>query len=111
MDENRMSVYLEILEMAILNIRSLCAENNMTSCDHEASHVHNIPSFVRVYDPRRERYYWEVERVSYMEYGDPERVRCFGRLWAKLVSEEKGSGVIGFSIIRGDGSQTTTARR
>jgi hypothetical protein len=70
-------ILLEILGAAILRIRLGSSER--TFC--EADHVHNLPSLIRDYSPERLRYYWEVERTTFLDHGATSQ---FEPLWERL---------------------------
>lgn len=60
-------IYLKILEYGLLNIRELSRAQDVRLCEIEADHLHNIPSLVQSDNIERHRYYYDIERTSYLE--------------------------------------------
>lgn len=72
-------VLLEILRTGILRIRVM---DRSADTFLEADHLHNIPTLLQNYSPELLKYYWEIERPSFVK-------RCtscaqFEPLWEKL---------------------------
>ncbi len=58
-----------LLEKGLLRIRGEAAKGEMESCRVEADHLHNIPRMLLDYQPGPLRYYWDAERLGYLEAG------------------------------------------
>jgi hypothetical protein len=81
--------YLELLKIGLHNIRRLAAEGDTNGCFVEADHLHNVPAFLRTLNEGAERYYWEVERASYMDQANAVSLAEFRLIWQKA---QIGSG-------------------
>ena len=78
-------VVLELLAHGILRIRAFAGAKEPNRCFVEADHLHNLPQLLADYRPERLRYYWEVERPSFMEQvPEPER-RDLADFWNRLA--------------------------
>ena len=53
-------------------------------CAVEADHVHNLPALLIDYSDERLRFYWEVERPSFMKRCRPADLKGYEPLWAEL---------------------------
>jgi hypothetical protein len=60
------AVALAILQMGIIRTRCFAIAANPRRCLIEADHIHNLPDLVRDYRPERLRYYWDIERPSFI---------------------------------------------
>jgi hypothetical protein len=77
----------QILEIACLAIRVAARNGDAQYCAIEANHVHNLPSLLRTFEPRKLKYYLDVTRAQYVEAlgqfpgatADP-----YKALWARL---------------------------
>jgi len=85
MDQRRIDLYLTILQRALLNIRHLGTLGRASDCAIEADHVHNIPELLSTRDPGKERYYWDVERVSYMGQAKESQKSVFEPIWDEIA--------------------------
>jgi hypothetical protein len=77
-------ILLNILETGLLRIRSLAWSDRADLCAVEADHIHNIPSLLEDYTEDKLRYYWEVERISYIERSGDEHDFVWAPLWERL---------------------------
>ena len=66
------SILLQIVHDAIGNIRQGGTLRNPEQCFLEADHVHNLPRLIMDYDSNKLKYYYDVERVSYLKWSDPQ---------------------------------------
>jgi hypothetical protein len=79
----RFEIYCDILSVGLLNIRSQA--DDPERCFGEADHLHNIPGLLRNSgNEALHRYYWEVERPSFVGRSKPEWLLPFKQLWAEL---------------------------
>jgi len=76
-------VLLEILQHALLRMRTLGWEGDAAACAREADHVHNLPGLLANYAPDLLHFYWEVERKSLMQ-SDPKGAVIYATLWERL---------------------------
>jgi hypothetical protein len=77
-------ILLEILEMGLPTIPILGWNREADRCAVEADHLHNLPALLANYRPEKLLYYWEVERVGYVEETPPEFVAPWEALWRRL---------------------------
>jgi hypothetical protein len=77
-------VVLKILKVGIMRIRRLGWAHEAERCAVEADHIHNLPDLLSAYSPDRLRYYWEAERISFIQQSSPVECAGFEPLWAKL---------------------------
>lgn len=79
-------IILEIIRTGLLRIRSASWEGAAAFAAAEADHLHNLPDLLREYSPAKLKYYWDVERPSYIsrisEHGG---VVAFDTLWQSLA--------------------------
>lgn len=81
------ALVLEIFQTAILRIRGLgWSDANASLCALEADHVHNLPGLLKQYSPELLKYYWDVERPSFISQSEAARhnVQGFEPLWESL---------------------------
>jgi hypothetical protein len=78
-------VVLQILEVALLQIRASGWADDSGRCALEADHVHNLPSLLKNYSDELLRFYWEVERPAYIKRCAPEDLQAYEPLWASLA--------------------------
>ena len=91
MTDEMAAVYLRILELALLRIRALAGMGRSAECGIEVNHVHNLPSVLLSTDPRKEQYYWDVERPAYMQQTPPDARTGFEDLWDELAGLRGGA--------------------
>jgi hypothetical protein len=75
---------LEILQLGLLRIRALGWSGDARRCAVEADHIHNVPRLVVDCDSSRLAYYWEVERIAYINQTEPELLAVWEPLWRQL---------------------------
>jgi hypothetical protein len=78
-------VVLQILQVAILRIRAGGWGGDGSRCAMEAGHVHNLPALLIDYSDELLRFYWEVERTSFMKRCLPADLAGYEPLWAELA--------------------------
>jgi hypothetical protein len=74
-------IVCEILTTGLLRIRAL---RDADRCALEADHLHNLPGLLANYKPELLDYYWQVERVAFIERTTSEDVQ-FKPLWSLLA--------------------------
>ena len=79
-------VVLEILGRGILRIRCFAGAKEAKKCFIEADHLHNLPSLLADYHPELLRYYWEIERPSFISQVPEHERRDLQPLWDRLAS-------------------------
>jgi hypothetical protein len=78
------TVVSDILQKGLLRIRAAGWAADAARCAIEADHVHNLPMLLRSYSPDRLRYYWEVERPTFIEQSGDVDLGEFQELWDEL---------------------------
>lgn len=61
-------IYLEILEAGILAVRNAAGDGELSYCRAEAEHIHNIPTLIGEDNIERHNYYYNAERVDYLNW-------------------------------------------
>jgi hypothetical protein len=79
-------IVAEILRTGLLRIRILGWNQNPDRCAVEADHLHNLPALLSAYKPELLDYYWNAERVSFIQKSSREDVAQFEPLWQALAS-------------------------
>lgn len=77
-------IVLEMLEYGLIVIRLQGWEGLADRCAVEADHLHNLPRLLAEYDPKLLLYYWDAERVGYLEKAPPERLSNWEEFWRRL---------------------------
>lgn len=77
-------VVMAILEQRIVRIRAFATSQQAKKCLWEADHLHNLPAIMSDYRPERLRFYWEVERPTFMAQIPEEERRELTPLWERL---------------------------
>lgn len=60
--------YVQLLKVGFLLLRKASDENDTEWVAKEVEHLHNIPSLIGDQNTSRHRFYWDKERVPYMEW-------------------------------------------
>lgn len=76
-------IILRILQMGIVQARSAGWSGDAELCTPEANHIHNLPDLLRRYSPRKLKYYWNLERTSYIGQRGGQPI-VFEQLWEEL---------------------------
>jgi hypothetical protein len=79
-------ILLEMLGRGLLEIRVLGWDGQADRCAVAADHLHNLPRLLAEYHPEGLLYYWDVERVCYLEKASPEHLDAFESFWHQLES-------------------------
>jgi hypothetical protein len=77
-------ILLEILRQGLLAIRAMGCSGLANRCAHEADHLHNLPKLLEHFSPESLLYYWEVERIDYIELATPGPLSSYEPLWRRL---------------------------
>ena len=75
----------DILRTGLLRIRALGWNQNPVRCAVEADHLHNLPALLSTFKPELLDYYWNIERISFIQQSTPEDVAGFEPLWRSLA--------------------------
>lgn len=75
---------LEILRLELLAIRAAGFAKRGDLCAIHADHLHNLPSLIEDYSEDRLLYYWQAERVGFMEKLNPADYRFLDEPWSRL---------------------------
>src|SRR5438876_7838037 len=78
-------VVLQILEVAVLQIRARGWQGDGLRCAALADHVHNLPALLSNYSDELLKFYWEVERPSFMKRCAGAELTGYEPLWAELA--------------------------
>ena len=85
-----------ILTTGLLRIRALGWNQNSKRCAVEADHLHNLPMLLADYKPELLDFYWETERIAFIQHSSPEEFAGFEPLWnalAEHVAADKDAAV------------------
>jgi hypothetical protein len=77
-------VIAQILQAGLLRVRALGWSGNAARCAIEADHLHNLPVLLGNYSDELLRFYWQVERQSYLAQSGVDSVPEFEVLWKRL---------------------------
>jgi hypothetical protein len=83
-------IVLQIIKTAVLRIRHWGWSDNPGRCALEADHVHNLPDLLARFSSDLLKYYWDVERPSFISQSSPADVAQFEPLWEKLEGHVHG---------------------
>jgi hypothetical protein len=75
-------ILLDILRMGLLSIR---ASDDPVRSSLEADHLHNLPTLLSNYSPDLLKFYWEVERPSFLQRCTPDVIDMYTPLWNRLA--------------------------
>jgi hypothetical protein len=78
------AVVLDILQLGIIRIRCFATTKESNKCFIESDHIHNLPTILTDYRPERLRYYWDLERPSFMTHVPDWERRDLEPLWERL---------------------------
>lgn len=78
-------VVLKILQVAVLRIRASGWAGDGSRCAAEADHVHNLPALLSDYSDELLRFYWQVERLSFIKRCQTADLEDYESLWAELA--------------------------
>jgi hypothetical protein len=90
-------ILLEIIRVAVLNIRGAACAGDAERCHLEADHVHNLPALLRDYHPELLAFYWNIERPGFMYASNGKGLQQFQSLWNRLAQTTELSRLIGTS--------------
>jgi hypothetical protein len=105
-------VVLQILTVAVLRIRAQGWNGDGLRCAVEADHVHNLPALLSNYSDELLKFYWEVERPSFMKRCAAGELTGYEPLWAELaelVPAGSETGPVSGSLRRGAGAPNSSA--
>ena len=60
-------LYVELLRRGLTVMQLAARENDLDWLKSEVDFLHNIPSLIEEANESRHRYFWDVERVRYLE--------------------------------------------
>jgi hypothetical protein len=80
-----MEIVCDILRMGLLRIRALDWNQNPGRCAVEADHLHNLPGLLSSFKPELLDYYWNIERISFIQQSSRDDVAGFEPLWQSLA--------------------------
>ena len=83
-----------ILETGLLRIRSLAWSAKSDDCAIEADHIHNLPILITDYSVEKLRYYWCVERLSYIDQIASDQLVGWNPLWEQLKRHAEPLGMV-----------------
>lgn len=76
-------VILRIVQTGILEAWSAGWSNDAERSTIQANHIHNLPDLLRRYSPRKLKYYWNLERPSFIGQMGGQPI-VFDQLWTEL---------------------------
>jgi hypothetical protein len=79
-------IILAILRTGLARIRALAWSGESGRCAVEADHLHNLPVLLANYSPDLLRFYWDVERMSFVNESQKQDVVAFEEHWKRLAS-------------------------
>ncbi len=79
-------VLLDVIRIGLLRIRVLAMRGDAAKCAREADHIHNLPSLLTHFSSDLLLFYWNTERVAFVEQSAPNDVEQFQAVWARLAS-------------------------
>jgi hypothetical protein len=77
-------ILIQIIQDGILRTRSRGWAGDAPRCAIEADHIHNLPALLEGYSPDLLRFYWEVERPTFIRQSEGVDLRNFEILWQEL---------------------------
>ena len=87
------SILLRILTIGILRIRS--DPSDSARCLSISDHLHNLPDLIDDFRPSSLAYYWNVERLCFVDKAVEEDRAAFESLWVELAPHIDGKGPAG----------------
>lgn len=75
---------LEIIQSGLLAIRAAGFANRGNLCAIHADHLHNLPALVEDYSEALLLFYWQTERIAFLEQLSPQDCRIFDGPWSRL---------------------------
>jgi hypothetical protein len=78
-------ILTDILQTGLLRIRAWGWNQDPHRCAIEADHLHNLPTLLSSFKPELLDYYWNVERIAFIQQSSPENVAGFEHLWKALA--------------------------
>lgn len=75
---------MEILRLGLLAIRAAGFASRGDLCAIHADHLHNLPGLIEDFSAERLCYYWQVERVCFIEKLNASDYRLFDTPWSRL---------------------------
>ena len=97
MSETRDDLYRQLLHFGLCQLRDTALSGNADYCAIEAEHLHNIPSLIGEANEHRHRYYFDKERVHYLESVDQSlpgiefTIRRYHDVWNRLAQLNDGT--------------------
>lgn len=87
-------ILTRILQTGLLRIRALGWSGLAEQSALEADHIHNLPSLLADFSPERLAYYWDVERVSYLQQIPEDEREAWAPLWTSLQPYAAGGRLV-----------------
>lgn len=76
---------LEITRNGVLRARAAAWQGDCRRAAIEADHIHNLPGLIAEFSEDRLRYYWDAERLDYLDKSKSVSVAEFERAWGELL--------------------------
>src|SRR5690348_17250699 len=80
-------ILAQILSIGLLRARASGWNHDSDRCAIEADHLHNLPALLVDYDPALLHYYWNAERVGFMQRSACDEIAAFQPLWNALAEQ------------------------
>lgn len=81
------AILLAIIQAGNLRVRAAAWSGAAERCAIEADHIHNLPGLLHDYSEERLKFYWEVERLSFIDRSDETPLKDFEDHWEQLRDE------------------------
>ncbi len=83
-------ILLNIIQIGILRIRAAAWSGSADQAAVEADHIHNLPAILKDFSADALKYYWEIERPSFMSKTSD--LGAFEDSWKKLHAFARSAG-------------------
>jgi hypothetical protein len=80
-------IIVQILQTGIVRIRAMAWSKETDKCALEADHLHNLPELLNDFSAERLKYYWDIERPSFMRQSSSAERAMFEPLWDQLAKQ------------------------
>ncbi len=77
-------VILPMVRYGLLRVRAAAWQGKADLCAVESDHIHNLPDLLADYTPGKLAYYWNAERLSYIDQVGVDQSAGWEGLWQQL---------------------------
>jgi hypothetical protein len=75
---------LTVIQIGVLRIRAAGWNNDAACCAAEADHIHNLVALLRDYSDDLLQFYWNVERVAFLDQIKAGNAADFEPIWSQI---------------------------